>query len=119
MKKLYVMKFEDNTYYAGHEQKSKYIHHARIYTSLSYINQAAKMMEKLTGLKYEIKEIYMSEQADIEMKLNNYEKLMQAFSENKILWQTETEIIEKGIYEVEAAIYNMKKEPIIKLSEDK
>ena len=113
MKKLYVMKFEDNTYYAGHEQKSKFIHHARIYTSLSYINQAAKMMEKLTG------EIYMSEQADIEMKLNNYEKLMQAFSENKILWQTETEIIEKGIYEVEAAIYNMKKEPIIKLSEDK
>lgn len=115
MKKLYVIKFEDNTYYAGHEQKSKFIHHARIYTSLSYINQAAKMMEKLTGLKYEIKEIYMSEQADVEMKLKNYEKLMHAFENNKVLWQTETIDNGNGIYEVEAEMYSIEKEPVIKL----
>lgn len=115
MKKLYVIKFEDNTYYVGHKLRNKLIHHAKIYTSLSYINQAAKMMEKLTGLKYEIKEIYMSEQADVEMKLKNYEKLMHAFENNNVLWQTETIDNGRGIYEVDAEMYAIEKKPVIKL----
>ena len=115
MKKLYVIKFEDNTYYAGHKLRNKLIHHAKIYTSLSYASKAGIRIEKQTGLKFEIKEIYISEQADVEMKLKNYEKLLMAFENNKVLWQTETIDNGKGIYEVEAEMYSIEKEPVIKL----
>lgn len=115
MKKLYVIKFEDNTYYAGYKQRNKFIYHAKIYTSLSYAFQAGKRIEKQTGLKYEIKEIYMSEQDNVEMKLKDYEKLLMAFENDKVLWQTETIDNGKGVYEVEAELYATINEPIIKL----
>lgn len=115
MKKLYVIKFEDNTYYTGYKQRNKFIHHAKIYTSLLYVTQAGERIEKQTTLKFEIKEIYISEEPDVEMKLKNYENLLMEFENNKVLWQTETIDNGKGIYEVNAEMYAIEKEPVIKL----
>ena len=52
------------------------------------------------------------------MKLKNYEKLLMTFENNKVLWQTETIDNGKGIYEVEAEMYSIEKEPVIKLQEE-
>lgn len=61
MENLYVIKFEDNTYYTGYHKKNKMLHHAKIYTSLKFANEAGGIMERRTGLSYSIKQVRIEE----------------------------------------------------------
>lgn len=66
MENLYVIKFEDNTYYTGYHKKSKKLHQAKIYTSLKFANEAGEIMKRRTGLSYSIKQVRIEEIEEIE-----------------------------------------------------
>lgn len=61
MEKLYVIKFEDGTYFYGYNQVGKQLRKAKIYKSLKFANESGSCMRKRIGLNYTVKQVEICE----------------------------------------------------------